>query len=107
MSSPILGHEFVHSVLPSQSAQGMHLLSLIKNPALQEHTVFWFSLQETRTVPLRQGLQFMHWKRVLLEYFRYCSFLQPHTVSRSTVQEEISTWFISFRHIEQLRHCLR
>lgn len=156
-------------------AQGMHSLPFIKNPALQEHTVFCFSLpvgrgavqikedrpapggpegepggagvdgqsrdiptdfesgkdrkcclwsrgtkrgrpspgdrahpcgedrdgvsgvrsQGTRTVPLRQGLQFTHRKRVSPEYSRYCSFLQPHTVSRSTVQEEISTWPIS------------
>ena len=47
------------------------------------------------TVPLGQRLQFRHRKPVSPQYSRYWFFLQPHTVSRSTVQGEISTWNIS------------
>ena len=46
-------------------------------------------------MPLGQRLQFRHWNRVSLQYFRYWFFLQPHTVSRSTAQGAISTWNIS------------
>lgn len=80
------------------------MLSFRKNPVWQVHTVFCFALQEICTVPLRQGLQFRHRKRVSLKASWYWFFLQPHTVFWSTVQGEISTWSISFRHMEQLMH---
>lgn len=46
-------------------------------------------------MPLMQRLQFLHWKRLPSQYFRYWFFSQPHWVFRSTVQGESSTWFIS------------
>lgn len=51
--------------------------------------------QEMCTVPLRQGLQSRHRKRLSSKDSWYWFFLQPHTVFWFTMQGEISTWSIS------------
>lgn len=60
-------HNFPHSVFFLQFTQETHSCSLRKNPAWQVHMVFCFSWQEICTVPLRQRLQLLHWKRVSLQ----------------------------------------